>query len=113
MPDEELRVARLSLIGVVLFGTMVGSMLAVRWRLSDWDPASVSAPAVATIVGVPELISTRLTGCRNLFYGREGAVYEPIEIQHEGVMAELRRRRPKNLSVRFRPRRPTLREPAL
>lgn len=45
-----------SLIGVVLFGTMVGSMLPLGLRTCGLDPASASAPAVATIVDVSGLI---------------------------------------------------------
>jgi magnesium transporter len=45
-----------SLIGVVLFGTMVGAMLPLALRAFRLDPASASAPAVATIVDVSGLI---------------------------------------------------------
>ncbi len=45
-----------SLIGVVLFGTMVGAMLPLALRAFRLDPASASAPAVATIVDVSGLV---------------------------------------------------------
>ncbi|MGE0518819.1 MAG: magnesium transporter [Candidatus Binatia bacterium] len=46
----------LSLIGVVTFGTLVGSMLPFVLRLLGCDPASASAPFVATLVDVTGLI---------------------------------------------------------
>ena len=49
-------VVGLSLVGVVLFGTMVGSMLPLVLRACGLDPASASAPAVATIVDVSGLV---------------------------------------------------------
>ena len=45
-----------SLIGVVMFGTLAGSMLPFLLRLVKLDPASASAPAVATIVDVSGLL---------------------------------------------------------
>jgi magnesium transporter len=45
-----------SLIGVVLFGTIAGSMLPFILRRCGLDPASASAPAVATLVDVTGLI---------------------------------------------------------
>jgi magnesium transporter len=45
-----------SLIGVVLFGTMAGSMLPFLLRRAGLDPASASAPFVATLVDVTGLI---------------------------------------------------------
>ena len=45
-----------SLIGVVLWGTMTGSMLPLILRACRLDPASASAPAVATLVDVSGLI---------------------------------------------------------
>ena len=45
-----------SLIGVVLFGTIAGSMLPLLLRACNLDPASASAPAVATLVDVSGLI---------------------------------------------------------
>lgn len=45
-----------SLIGVVLFGTLAGAMLPLLLRLCRVDPASASAPAVATLVDVSGLI---------------------------------------------------------
>ncbi len=45
-----------SLIGVVLFGTMAGSMLPFILRRCGLDPASASAPFVATLVDVTGLI---------------------------------------------------------
>jgi magnesium transporter len=46
----------LSLIGVVLWGTMVGSMLPFLLRRLGFDPASASAPLVATLVDVTGLV---------------------------------------------------------
>jgi magnesium transporter len=46
----------LSLIGVVLFGTFAGSMLPFLLRVVRLDPASASAPFVATLVDVSGLI---------------------------------------------------------
>ena len=45
-----------SLIGVVLFGTIAGGMLPFVLRACRLDPASASAPAVATLVDVSGLI---------------------------------------------------------
>ncbi len=45
-----------SLIGVVLFGTIAGGMLPLVLRACRLDPASASAPAVATLVDVSGLI---------------------------------------------------------
>ena len=45
-----------SLIGVVLFGTMSGSILPLVLRRLGFDPASASAPFVATLVDVTGLI---------------------------------------------------------
>ena len=45
-----------SLIGVVLFGTIVGSGLPFLLRRFGADPASASAPAVATLVDVTGLV---------------------------------------------------------
>jgi len=42
----------LSLIGVVLFGTLVGSVLPLLLHRIGLDPASASAPFVATLVDV-------------------------------------------------------------
>ncbi len=46
----------LSLIGVVCFGTMAGSMLPFILRRLGFDPATSSAPFVATLVDVTGLI---------------------------------------------------------
>lgn len=46
----------LSLIGVVMFGTLAGSMLPFILRSCGLDPASASAPFVATLVDVTGLI---------------------------------------------------------
>jgi magnesium transporter len=46
----------LSLIGVVTFGTLAGSMLPFILRRSGFDPASASAPFVATLVDVTGLV---------------------------------------------------------
>jgi len=45
-----------SLIGVVMFGSLVGSMLPFILRRIGFDPASASAPFVATLVDVTGLI---------------------------------------------------------
>ena len=45
-----------SLIGVVLFGTLAGSMLPLLLRRLGFDPASASAPFVATLVDVTGII---------------------------------------------------------
>ena len=45
-----------SLVGVVLFGTTAGSMLPFILRRCGLDPASASAPFVATLVDVTGLI---------------------------------------------------------
>lgn len=46
----------LSLVGIVLFGSLVGSMLPFVLRRFKFDPASASAPMVATVVDVTGLI---------------------------------------------------------
>jgi magnesium transporter len=46
----------LSLLGVVTFGTLTGSMLPFILRLCRLDPASASAPFVATLVDVTGII---------------------------------------------------------
>jgi magnesium transporter len=46
----------LSLVGVVLWGTLVGSMLPFALRRLGLDPASASAPFVATLVDVTGLV---------------------------------------------------------
>lgn len=46
----------LALIGVVTFGTLVGSMLPFILRSFGFDPASASAPLVATLVDVTGLV---------------------------------------------------------
>ena len=45
-----------SLIGVVMFGTVVGSMLPFILRRLGFDPATASAPFVATLVDVTGLV---------------------------------------------------------
>jgi magnesium transporter len=45
-----------ALLGVVTFGTMVGSMLPFLFRRIGFDPASASAPFVATLVDVTGLV---------------------------------------------------------
>jgi magnesium transporter len=45
-----------SLIGVVLFGTLAGAMLPLAFRTCRLDPATASAPAVATLVDVTGLV---------------------------------------------------------
>lgn len=46
----------LSLVGIVLWGTLVGAMLPFAFRMFKVDPATASAPFVATIVDVTGLI---------------------------------------------------------
>ena len=46
----------ISLVGVVLFGSLVGSMLPFLLRRLKLDPASASAPMVATLVDVTGLV---------------------------------------------------------
>jgi magnesium transporter len=45
-----------SLVGVVLFGTVAGSMLPFILRRFGLDPASASAPFVATVVDISGLV---------------------------------------------------------
>jgi magnesium transporter len=45
-----------SLVGVVLWGSMTGSMLPFLFRRIGFDPASASAPFVATLVDVTGLV---------------------------------------------------------
>jgi magnesium transporter len=51
----------ISLMGVVTFGTIAGSMLPFVLRRAGFDPASASAPLVATLVDVSGLIIYFLT----------------------------------------------------
>ena len=46
----------LSLLGVVMFGSLSGSMLPFVLRRFGFDPATASAPAVATLVDVTGLV---------------------------------------------------------
>jgi magnesium transporter len=46
----------ISLLGVVTFGTLTGSMLPFALRRVGFDPASASAPLVATLVDVTGLM---------------------------------------------------------
>jgi magnesium transporter len=46
----------ISLLGVVIFGTLVGSMLPFIFRRLGFDPASASAPFIATFVDFTGLI---------------------------------------------------------
>ena len=46
----------LALIGVVTFGSMAGSLLPFLLRRLGFDPASASAPFVATLVDVTGLV---------------------------------------------------------
>jgi magnesium transporter len=45
-----------SLVGIVLWGTLAGSMLPFILRRFGFDPASASAPFVATLVDVSGLV---------------------------------------------------------
>ncbi|HZI16275.1 MAG TPA: magnesium transporter, partial [Myxococcus sp.] len=46
----------LSVLGVVTFGTLAGSMLPLVLRRFGFDPASASAPFVATLVDVSGVV---------------------------------------------------------
>jgi magnesium transporter len=46
----------LALVGVVLWGTLVGSLLPFGLRRLGFDPATSSAPFVATLVDVTGLV---------------------------------------------------------
>jgi magnesium transporter len=46
----------LALIGIVLWGTLAGSMLPFALRRLGFDPATSSAPFVATLVDVTGLV---------------------------------------------------------
>jgi len=46
----------LALIGIVLWGTLSGSMLPFMLRRLGFDPATSSAPFVATLVDVTGLV---------------------------------------------------------
>jgi magnesium transporter len=46
----------MSLLGVVLWGTLIGSSLPFLLRRLGFDPASASAPFVATLVDVTGLV---------------------------------------------------------
>jgi magnesium transporter len=46
----------LSLVGVVLWGTLTGSLLPILMRRLGFDPAASSAPFVATLVDVTGLV---------------------------------------------------------
>lgn len=56
----------ISVVGVVLFGTLAGSMLPFLLRRVGLDPASASAPLVATLVDVTGLLIFFLTASRLL-----------------------------------------------
>jgi len=45
-----------ALVGIVLWGTLSGSMLPLVLRRAGFDPASSSAPFVATLVDVTGLV---------------------------------------------------------
>jgi magnesium transporter len=55
-PDLVALTVALSLIGVVTFGTLAGAMLPFLMRRLGFDPASASAPFIATFVDVTGLI---------------------------------------------------------
>ena len=46
----------LALVGIVLWGTLVGSLLPFGLRRLGFDPAASSAPFVATLVDVTGLV---------------------------------------------------------
>lgn len=45
-----------SLVGIVMWGTLIGSMLPLGLNMAGFDPASASAPFVATLVDVVGLV---------------------------------------------------------
>jgi magnesium transporter len=45
-----------ALVGIVTFGTLAGSMLPFLLKALGFDPASASAPFVATLVDVSGLV---------------------------------------------------------
>ena len=49
-------IVSLALVGVVLWGTLVGSILPFLLRRLGFDPATSSAPFVATLVDVTGLV---------------------------------------------------------
>ena len=55
-PEEIAATVAFSLVGVVLFGSFAGSMLPFVLRRAGFDPASASAPFVATLVDVTGLV---------------------------------------------------------
>jgi magnesium transporter len=46
----------LTLVGIVLWGTLIGSILPLVLRRLGFDPATSSAPFVATLVDVTGLV---------------------------------------------------------
>jgi magnesium transporter len=56
-----------ALVGVVLWGSLTGSMLPILLRRAKLDPASASAPFVATLVDVTGLVI--YFSCASLFLG--------------------------------------------
>ena len=54
-PQEDLAIG-IALVGVVTFGSLAGSMLPFLLRRLGFDPASASAPFVATLVDVTGLV---------------------------------------------------------
>ena len=58
-PQTQLLVAvtvAVSLVGIVLWGTLIGSLLPFLLRRLGFDPATSSAPFVATLVDVTGLV---------------------------------------------------------
>ena len=49
-------IVAVSLVGIVLWGTVSGAMLPFALRSAGMDPASASAPLVATVVDVTGII---------------------------------------------------------
>ena len=60
----------LSLIGVVLWGSLMGSMLPFVLRAFKLDPAAISAPLVATLVRQARLVDFSTDQIDALTYGR-------------------------------------------
>ncbi len=46
----------IALVGIVLWGTLIGSLLPLLLRRLGFDPATSSAPFVATLVDVTGLV---------------------------------------------------------
>jgi magnesium transporter len=72
-----------SLVGVVLWGTLMGSMLPFLIRLVRLDPATISAPLVATLVDVTGLMIYFNAGLL-ILRGALSAIGPPGAVSHPG-----------------------------